>query len=223
MNFQNKLLASICLLLLGLNGFGKDNTLPQFWKRVEVGTNIIPLIDSTSLNFDNLMLKYYYNTEQSRAFRINLFLNDLYIGTGSPENYVSKYHFELGHVWYYNLNQKINFLYALDFSYKNNTNRWYNILFSGTNTTNNPEGTTPQTRDAIYHYNEYTLKNSAGLKFQIFKNLNIEFESSLLLGFDEYFTNYQDINNTHYYVNSRNYYLRCKIKPLSTLTLNYKF
>lgn len=207
MNFQNKLLANICFLLLCLNGFGKDNTLPQFWRRVEVGTNIIPLIDSTSLNFDNLMLKYYYNTEQSRAFRINMFWNDMfYIKKESMQNYQSNYHFKIGHVNYYKFKPNLNMLLAFDFEYENYSYR---------------VGSKPA---SILRNNNFFLNISGGVKYQFYKNWNIEFETAIIAGVNEQFKNYySDINGTTIFQDMRHNYFRFLYKPINNFTLNYKF
>ncbi len=206
MNYKSKFMASICLLLLCLSGFGKDNTLSRFWNRVEVGTNIIPLIDSNTLNFENLMLKYYYNTEQSRAIRVNMYWSDIYyIRETGRQQFQSNSHFRIGHVNYYKFKPSINILMAYDFEYENYSYR---------------VGSNPV---SIYRRNKYYFHASGGFKYQFYKNWNIEFETTIITGLDQLFQNYQNVNGVSVFIDNYNNYFRFYYKPINTLTLNYKF
>jgi hypothetical protein len=60
------------LLLWGTHAQPQERPAGDFFKRIEVGTNILPLIDSTTLRFDNLQIKYYYGKHRNNAFRLSL-------------------------------------------------------------------------------------------------------------------------------------------------------
>lgn len=196
-------------LLAMLTSYSQTKVLPKFWERIEVGTNLIPMVDSLTLQPSNLMVKYYYGKNHDNAFRVNLLYNDFTVevekGPNASPHYLSKVSVEIGHMWSYSLLTNVYLYHAIDLKFTNSSNNvYYTDRF-----------------DHIYHWNEYYTNLSAGVKYNFYKKLSIELETTLSFGLQRFFKNYSVTYNAYqqYYIN----YYKLRYYPINCLTLNYNF
>jgi hypothetical protein len=188
-------------LLAMLTSYSQTKVLPKFWERIEVGTNLIPMADSLTLQPSNLMVKYYYGKKMDKAFRVNLFFNDFsYENQGmQPFLFRSNLSFEIGHVWYYPTRPKLYVYDAIDIKYA----QVKNILYLST-----------------FSYNEFSANFSAGIKYCIIQNISLEFESSIQFGLQR-FPALSMNNNTD--IKSQLNYYSIRYYPINCLTFNLNF
>lgn len=198
-------------LLFMLTSYSQTKAPPQFWERIEVGTNLIPIVDSLTLKFDNLQVKYFYDKDQNRAVRLNIFKNGGYL---DPTNWNHTWHnsanykIEVGHMWYYSLKENVKLYQAADLCYYNMTDSWYLNL----------EGFEDDIRNSNTCYANYSL----GLKLKIYKALSLEFDTRFQVGVWIYYQNYyyQGTQSIHKPQTHETFYFN--YFPLHCLTLNYK-
>ncbi|HNW51216.1 MAG TPA: hypothetical protein PKH79_09045 [Prolixibacteraceae bacterium] len=187
-------------LLAMLTSYSQTKSLPKFWERIEVGTNLIPMVDSLTLKFDNLQVKYFYGKDQCQAVRASLIIakTDFYKAGASGFNITSRYNFEIGHTWYYRLNDKVKLYQAADIEnfFSSNGKPLYNTFF------------------ACY---------SLGIKYQFYKNFSLELETRAKFGIDLIYPNiiYENgvpINKPHYEA-----FYHFLFMPIKFINLNYRF
>jgi hypothetical protein len=203
------------LLLWATHAQPQERPAGDFFKRIEVGTNILPLIDSTTLRFDNLQIKYYYGKHRNNAFRLSLLPGSFMIQDPSKDwssfIYRARVKLQAGHIWYYKLNEKVRVYNAIDVEFSNSSNSSY-----ANHITHLPY--------MISRWNEYAVLISPGIKYNFYKNFSLEVETTLYLYLQRYFTNfrYHEGVLTKSNTDNINYY-NFKYEPLRCLTLNYKF
>ena len=198
-------------IFLASHVHAKNRVNEKFWERVEIGTNVIPMVDSITLKPSNLMVKYFYDRNMNRAFRVNLFSDNVEIDPGIRLNYINNYatySLEIGHLWYYTLNDKVKLYQAADLEYDNFTNSLY--------ITDEP--------DHIWHWNKFYLNYSLGVRYNVYKKISLELETRFRMGVYKSYTNYYYTqegiciytpqNNSRLYLN---YY------PVHSININYKF
>jgi hypothetical protein len=201
----------LLFLALAPGGFAKDPLNRDFWQRIEIGTNLIPLVDSTTLKFDNLMVKYYYGKDMDKAIRINLIKSNIDFNKVNVPYQFAKHHFELGHLWYYSLNEKVRLYQSFDIEYCNGTNSSYFDVI----------------KNSIKNHNDVFGSYSIGIKYNIYKNLNIELETRARLGariiYQSYNYDYVDGQKVHIYNPTLDCFYYFYYFPLKCFTINYKF
>ena len=188
-------------LLAMLTSYSQTKVLPKFWERIEVGTNLIPMVDSLTLQPTNLMVKYYYGKNHDNAFRINLFVNNAEFSSV----YNGRYHIQLGHVWYYNYKPKISLYFATDLEYINYSSSDYYY----------------RDDNYIYHANNLHAYLTGGIKYQFYKNFSLELETALKISSVNTFSNHQLTDNMPGEFKTN--YVLFNYKPINYLTFNYKF
>jgi len=205
----------VCAVFLGCTsrGFAQEKKASGFWKNVEVGTNLIPMVDSLTLQPSNLQLKYYYGKHHDNAFRVNLFFNDIYledVKSHSPK-YLSDVSIQIGHLWYKQFKPKLDLFCAIDFKFSNNSN---NIF---------PNKSTNEVSYIFHRFNKYYFYLSGGIKYNVYKNLSLELETSTSIALQRYYSNstetdnVENVNSFYSNVFHWNYY------PINCLTINYQF
>jgi hypothetical protein len=205
------------LLLWATHAQPQERPAGDFFKRIEVGTNILPLIDSTTLRFDNLQIKYFYGKHRNNAFRLSLLPGSfMFASSGnytfsSSFIYRSRFSIQAGHIWYYKLNEKVRVYNAIDVEFSNSSNNSYSD-----DITHLPY--------RISRWNEYAILISPGIKYNFYKNFSLEVETTLLLFFEQYYSNFRYHEGVYTKTNTnKNNYVNVNYIPLRCLTLNYKF
>ena len=204
----------LILILIYNPCFSEQRTNRGVWNRIEVGTNLIPLIDSSTLKFDNLMLKYYYDASHSKAFRLNWKYSNTTLDFFNNDSvfYKAKYRFEAGHLWQYNIKEKVDFYQAVDFGYDHFAARTFSSHYP---------------IEPRRNVNEFGLAYSLGIKYSLGNGFSLSIETSLRALLWIYYDNYgrqygyngmpPQIFDRYIYFTFINYY------PIKYLTINYKF
>ena len=211
--WKTSLMLMFALMLVFHPCFSEPKTSSGVWNRIELGTNLIPLIDSSTLKFDNLMLKYYYDASHSKAFRLNWKYSDVSLDFYAKQSLLhkAKHCFEVGHVWRYNLKEKVGFFQAVDIGLNNTTN------------TSSSHGTFTLF-DRKHNINTISLSYSLGIKYCLGRGFSIELETSLMALLKVYYYGGYDLNIEPPKYNKRFIcFGEADYFPLKHLTINYKF
>lgn len=194
-------------LLAMLTSYSQTKVLPKFWERIEVGTNLIPMADSLTLQPSNLMVKYYYGKNHDNAFRVNLILSDVQLHPAGCVNFDATHLLQLGHVWYYNLREHIKLYQAVDLEYSNDACGAY----------------IKNSKDDIFNRNEILACYTLGIRYEFLKNFSLEFETRAKAGLTVYYQNHQTINGVEVFKPAYSYFYDFYYRPINSLTINYKF
>ena len=197
-------------IFLASHVHAKNRVNEKFWERVEIGTNVIPMVDSITLKPSNLMVKYFYDRDMNRAFRVNLFSDNVVINPGNGFDIVlndARYSLEIGHLWYYPLSEKVKLYQATDLKYYNFTYSWYDSY--GPN--------------QIRHSNTFYLNYSLGVRYNVYKKISVELETRLSMGIFRFHSNYYTQNGINIYTPQNNSLFYLNYYPIHCITINYRF